>query len=124
VTCLPPLIVEPSEVWSFSLPAATPNFVTARVAQGPVVKELDRTRLAGSIVLIPNADPGFDWVFAHKIHGLVTAYGGANSHMAIRAAELDLPAVIGAGERLYGQWAQARSLKIDCANRRVDILPM
>ena len=122
-TCLPPVIVDAREVWSFALPAATPNFVTNLAAQGPVVADLDRARLAGAIVLIPSADPGFDWVFSYAIAGLVTAYGGANSHMAIRAAELDLPAVIGCGERLFSEWARAPGLRIDCANRRVDPLP-
>lgn len=123
-TCLPPLIVAAKDVWGFELPAATPNFVTASAAQGRVVRELDHAELDGAIVMIPNADPGFDWIFSHKIAGLITAYGGANSHMAIRSAELNLPAVIGAGEHLFGEWGQAPGLKIDCANRRVDVLLM
>ncbi|USQ95289.1 PEP/pyruvate-binding domain-containing protein [Caulobacter sp. RL271] len=123
-TCLPPLIVAPQDVWNFHLPMATPNFVTARAAQGRVVRELDETDLTDAIVLIPNADPGYDWIFSRRIAGLITAYGGANSHMAIRSAELDLPAVIGAGEHLFSEWAQAGGLRIDCAGRRVEILPM
>ena len=54
----------------------------------------------GCIVLIESADPGFDWIFSHAITGLVTKYGGANSHMAVRCAEFGLPAAIGCGERL------------------------
>jgi len=123
-TCLPPLITDAKQVWGFRLPLSTPNFVTSQSAQGRVVSDLDRARLSGAIVLIPSADPGFDWIFACNPAGLITAYGGANSHMAIRAAELDLPAVIGAGEQLFAEWAQAPALKIDCANRRVDRLPM
>jgi phosphoenolpyruvate-protein kinase (PTS system EI component) len=42
--------------------------------------------------------------------------------MAIRANELGLPAVIGAGEVLYRKWAAAQMLNIDCANRRVEVL--
>ena len=30
-----------------------------------------------------------------KIKGLITKYGGVNSHMAIRCAELSVPAAIG-----------------------------
>jgi phosphohistidine swiveling domain-containing protein len=119
-TCLPPLILRPEDVWAFVVPPATPTFVTSGRAVGPVVTDLDRRQLAGAVVLVPSADPGFDWIFAHGVAGLVTAYGGANSHMAIRAAELDLPAVIGAGEQTFKTWAQAPALAIDCANRRVD----
>jgi hypothetical protein len=42
--------------------------------------------------------------------------------MAIRAGELQLPAVIGAGELLFNQWRGARRLGLDCANRRVDVI--
>ena len=77
---------------------------------------------AGAIVTIPSADPGYDWLFSYKIAGLVTAFGGVNSHMAIRAGELNLPAVIGAGETLYEHWSTATQLRIDCAARRVEIL--
>ena len=72
--------------------------------------------------MIPSADPGFDWLFSCGIRGFITAYGGVNSHMAIRAGELQLPAVIGAGELLFNQWRGARRLGLDCANRRVDVI--
>jgi hypothetical protein len=42
--------------------------------------------------------------------------------MAIRANELGLPAVIGAGEVLFEKWSKARRLDIDCANRRVEVV--
>ncbi len=122
-TCLPPLIVSPDQVWSFTMPPAAPNFVTARSVRAPVAKTLSGAALTGAIAMIANADPGFDWIFAHAPAALITAYGGANSHMAIRAAELGLPAVIGAGERLFGAWSGARTLLVDCANRRVEAGP-
>ena len=53
---------------------------------------------------------------------MVTAYGGVNSHMAIRAGELGIPAVIGAGEALFARWSAAREIALDCAGRRVDVL--
>ena len=53
------------------------------------------------IVVIENADPGFDWIFTKKISGLITKYGGANSHMTIRCAELKVPAMIGCGPKIY-----------------------
>jgi len=119
---LPPVISSPEDVWSFHVPASEPNFITLKTATGPVVGHEQRDDLAGAIVLIPNADPGFDWLFSYPIAGLVTAYGGANSHMAIRAGELGLPAVIGAGELYYAQWAKAELLSVDCANRRVTVV--
>lgn len=119
---LPALVTSPDDVWSFMRGASEPNFVTQKRLIAEVTGHLDRERLAGRVICIPSADPGFDWLFAYPIAGLVTAYGGANSHMAIRANELGLPAVIGAGEMLYARWSGARALSIDCASRRVEVL--
>lgn len=119
---LPPLIAKPNDIWAFEWPETAPNFITQKQVTAPVVGCEEREQLAGAIVCIPNADPGFDWLFAYPIAGLITAWGGANSHMAIRAGELGLPAVIGAGEVLYRRWSGAQRLHLDCAGRRVEVL--
>jgi len=120
---LPPLIAKPEDVYSFDMPPTEPNFITQGRVEA-VVRGHDAPpeQLKGAIVAIPSADPGFDWLFSRGIAGLITAYGGTNSHMAIRAGEMNLPAVIGAGETLYGRWRNAGLLLIDCANRHVDVL--
>jgi phosphohistidine swiveling domain-containing protein len=119
---LPPLIVSPEDVWSFKSPDVSPNFITQKQTTALVTDGKNREALEGALVCIPNADPGFDWLFSYPIAGLITAWGGANSHMAIRAGELGLPSVIGAGEALYRIWSQANRLHLDCAGRRVEIL--
>ena len=55
--------------------------------------------LNNKIVLIQNADPGYDFIFSYKIKGLITEFGGANSHMSIRCLELGIPAIIGIGNK-------------------------
>ncbi len=119
---LPPLIVCPEDVWSFRSPEVSPNFITQKQTTAPVTDGKNRAVLEGAVVCIPNADPGFDWLFSYPIAGLITAWGGVNSHMAIRAGELGLPSVIGAGEVLYRRWSKANRLHVDCAGRRVEIL--
>jgi len=119
---LPSLISAPEDAWGFFWPQSEPNFVTKGSVTARSIMHTDKSSLTGAIVLIESADPGFDWIFSHSIAGLITAYGGVNSHMAIRASELGLPAVIGAGELLFKQWSAANMLHIDCANRRVDVL--
>ncbi|MBT9554575.1 MAG: phosphoenolpyruvate synthase [Myxococcales bacterium] len=126
---LPPLITSPDDVWSFSPPASDPNFITQRSAAGPVVRAASdedgatlSARLAGAVLLIPSADPGYDWIFSHGIVAFITMYGGVNSHMAIRAGELGIPAVIGAGESLFQRWSTAEILELDCANRQVRVV--
>lgn len=119
---LPPLIEKPTDIWAFEWPETEPNFITQKQVTAPIANFEIRASLAGAIVCIPNADPGFDWLFTYPIAGLITAWGGANSHMAIRAGELSLPAVIGAGELKYHRWSGAKRLYLDCAGRRVDII--
>jgi hypothetical protein len=119
---LPPVIVRPEDVWAFEWPVASPNFITHKQITAAVVGCETRELLAGAIVCIPSADPGFDWLFSYPIAGLITVWGGANSHMAIRSGELGVPAVIGAGEMLYRHWSTAGRLHIDCAGRRVSIV--
>jgi glutamine kinase len=120
---LPPLIINPGDIYAFHLPPAEPNFVTVGSTMGEIcVSPTNALDVADKIVMITAADPGFDWIFLHGIRGFITAYGGANSHMAIRAMQLGIPAVIGAGEQRFASWASARALRIDCANRKVDIV--
>lgn len=121
-TALPPLISEPEDVWGFYWPKSSPNYITQKEVTARVATAEDRNGLEGAIVFIPNADPGFDWLFSYPIAGLVTAWGGVNSHMAIRAGELALPAIIGAGEVLYNSWSLAKKLHIDCSGKRVEVL--
>jgi hypothetical protein len=84
---------------------AAPNYIGTRHTEGPVIRLFADSpcslELSGKIVCIENADPGFDWIFTRNIAALVTKFGGANSHMAIRCAEYGLPAAIGVGEHLF-----------------------
>lgn len=117
---LPPLIIDEENIWDFHVPDEDPNFITLFTVEGEVVSDLHSgASLAGKIIMIPSADPGFDWIFSKEIAGLITQFGGVNSHMAIRASELAIPAVIGSGERYYRKWSRARVLRIDCALKKV-----
>jgi phosphoenolpyruvate synthase/pyruvate phosphate dikinase len=118
---LPPLIVKPEDVFSFELPENEPNYVTRARASGEIVvfPTEERATLQDRIVMLPSADPGYDWIFSQGIAGFITAFGGANSHMAIRASELGIPAVIGIGEANFARWSSQRRLEIDCANRHI-----
>ena len=78
--------------------------------------------LDGKLVLIPQADPGYDWLFGHDIAGLITKYGGSNSHMAVRAAEFSLSAAIGVGENRYDQLRRADVIECNCDGRYLDVL--
>lgn len=118
---LPPLIWSPEQAYSFFFPDGVPNFITQKSCTGQTVSLPTQDDISGKIVLIRSADPGYDWIFSHGIVGFITAYGGANSHMAIRSAEFGIPAVIGVGEKLFQRYAQATFLTIDCQKQIVTI---
>ncbi|MGE4293539.1 MAG: PEP-utilizing enzyme, partial [Desulfovibrio sp.] len=98
-----------------------PNFITNDRIRAKVLvldSTVDvRAGLMGRIACIENADPGFDWIFTKGICGLVTKYGGANSHMAIRCAELGLPAAIGCGEQLFDRVSGAVEVELNCGEK-------
>ena len=119
---LNPIIAKPEDIWAFEWPETAPNFITQKQVTALTTDCENKDNLENSIVFIPNADPGYDWIFSYPIAGLVTAWGGVNSHMAIRAGEMGLPAVIGAGEIFYQVWSKAERIHIDCGGRRVEII--
>ncbi len=121
---LPSLIREPGDVYGFFVAAETPTFVTTKRVVGEVLRldEGVEADPSGSIVFIESADPGFDFLFARNIKGLVTCFGGANSHMAIRCAEFGIPAVIGAGEMNFATWSRASILEVNCGNQQVQVV--
>lgn len=114
---LPDLIREESDFYAFGMQAALPTFVTNLCSSGELfeLNQFSQDDLSEKIVLIENADPGFDWIFSFRIGGLVTKYGGANSHMAIRCSELGVPAAIGIGSIRYDNLKKSRIVVMDCA---------
>ena len=70
--------------------------------------------------MIENADPGFDFIFNYPIKGLITKFGGSNSHMAIRCAEFDLPAAIGCGEQIFESLIKSNiRVKLNCLTNQI-----
>lgn len=118
---LPHLIAAPEDVYVVRLPLGHPNFITHKVVTAPstLLRAGEFPNIDGSIVLTESADPGFDWIFSHEIAGLVTKFGGANSHMAIRCAEFGMPAAIGCGERAFSNLVKANIIELNAGNRSV-----
>lgn len=123
---LPPLILTEQDITGFRYAETAPNYVTQQSVTAEVVKLTqqvkDKSSIQGKIILVPQADPGYDWIFAYDIAGLITQFGGVNSHMAIRCAELDIPAVIGLGKKHYLQIFDANTLCIDGLGKRLTII--
>ncbi|MCM1124621.1 MAG: PEP-utilizing enzyme [Eubacterium sp.] len=52
----------------------------------------------------------------------ITMFGGANSHMVIRAGELSIPAVVGVGAKNFEKYRRAQRLEIDAGGKLVRAL--
>ena len=123
---LPYLISDVSDLFINPLNIDTPNFITKMKIRAQKVlleKNSDFSiNLENKIIVIESADPGFDWIFGKSISGLITKFGGANSHMAIRCAEFDIPAAIGVGEHIFNKCLDSKTIEINCAEDLIEFL--
>jgi len=114
---LGPVLREAGDLDAFDSLGLLPNFIGRRALRASlhVLPNSDPAQAVprGAIVAVLQADPGYDWLFARDIGGLITAWGGAHSHMAIRCAEFDLPAAIGCGEAVWARLLAAREAHLD-----------
>ncbi|MEM6594819.1 MAG: PEP/pyruvate-binding domain-containing protein [Pseudomonadota bacterium] len=115
------IISRPRDIYVATMNRSVPNFIGKGQASGrlQVLSPSSPTNidLEGRIVCIENADPGFDWLFSKGIMALVTRFGGANSHMAVRCAELGIPAAIGCGDQLFERIKGASAAELNCTER-------
>ena len=121
---LPPIITSENDFELIQYINTKPNFITNNSIDGEIINlnENINSNLENKIILIENADPGYDWIFTKNPIALITKYGGAASHMAIRCLEIGLPAAIGCGDLLYEKLLTSQNILLDCNNERIVIL--
>jgi len=123
---LPPLIFSENDFEIIQYNIAEPNYITNKKLTSEIIhlKYFDEiiTDLNNKIILIENADPGYDWIFTKNPSALITKYGGVASHMSIRCAEMGLPAAVGCGEILFEKLKSAHKILLDCKNKEILIL--
>lgn len=121
---LPPIIFSEKDFEIISHYVAKPNYITNDTITANLFHLINNetSDLSNCIIMIENADPGYDWIFAKNPSGLITKYGGVASHMAIRCAELGLPAAIGCGEIIFERLYHAKKVMLDCKNQQIIVL--
>lgn len=125
---LPSVLQREEDFYAFSYQESKPNFITQQTLTAPTYvlsEKLDSEtfkEIIGKIIIIEKADPGYDWLFGYPIAGLITLYGGANSHMAIRCNEFNLPAAIGVGDSLYQHLVKSKIIYLDCLQHTVKVI--
>lgn len=124
---LPAIIKHSHDFYTFTYSANKPNYITNLNVNAEVVLIQNmmsdiETQINNKIVVIENADPGYDWIFSYPIKGLITKYGGANSHMAIRCAEFNIPAAIGCGDVIYNNILKSRRIVLKCGEETIEYI--
>ena len=72
------LITKKDDLQYIEMRQRRPNFITQKSIQAPIIcldehsHDLEDINLKGKIILIQNADPGYDWIFSKGIAGLIT----------------------------------------------------
>ena len=118
---LPEIIIDEKSLYLYKSTEAKINFITNEKTSGELINYNDKLKydlLKSKILCIENADPGYDFIFNFNIKGLITRFGGANSHMAIRCAELNIPALIGVGESNFTKISKSNFIEIDCQHKK------
>jgi len=119
---LPETITSIRDIYVYNKNIQGGNFITQKIINGEIFELKSLTninKIENKILLIESADPGFDFIFSKNIKGLITKFGGQNSHMSIRSSELALPAAIGVGEDIYNFLKDKKYVKLDCLNRKI-----
>ena len=119
---LPYLITTKSDFFIASILISKANFITDKKIESLTFKlgKNQRTnKIKNKIIVIENADPGYDWIFNYKIKGLITKYGGVNSHMSIRCHELNIPAAIGVGDETFDKIIKINKLILNCKENKI-----
>ena len=127
---LPQIIYDTSAPFIIPFQSNKPNYITSKKITSELLivnSELNKkinNKINNKIIAIENADPGYDWLFSYKISGLITKFGGVNSHMAIRCREFGLPAAIGCGEHLFDKIITQNQIVLDCKLNKIDFIDM
>ena len=122
---LPDVITSEREIYSFETSSSKGNFFSDKNVTSICInykENLSDEKLKNKIIMIENADPGYDFIFNKNISGLITKYGGANSHMSIRCMEENLPACIGVGETQFGILQNSKIIELNCNQKIINII--
>ena len=122
---LPDVITSEREIFSFETASSRGNFFSDKTVTASCTyykESLSDEKLKNKIIMIENADPGYDFIFNKRISGLITKYGGANSHMSIRCMEENLPACIGVGDTEFNVLKNSKIIELNCGQKIINII--
>ena len=120
------LIRSKKDIYIAPLQRSSPNFIGSDTIEKDILflnsYDLSHQNFDDKIICIEGADPGYYWIFSRNIAGLITKFGGVNSHMSIRCSENGIPAAIGCGEQPFNKIIESKRVLLDCNSQRLEII--
>lgn len=121
-TYVPDLIMEPIDLRIIREITHRPTYIGETIVEDEIIiidPTTDNVEIDGKIVVIDCPDPGYEWIFGQDIVGMITGYGGAFSHIALRCSEINISAVIGTGLRFISTLESGEIVRIDPTTKSI-----
>lgn len=121
---LPDVIINVGDLDVIDIDEEIPDYLTDKCVSGEVAyyDEGHDVDVAGKIVLLSKVTLAYDWIFTKDIKGIITKKDSKDSRIAKRCRELNIPAALGCGEKLFNAVLLMNSVELDCGKKTISEL--
>lgn len=118
---LPDVIINVGDLDVIDIDEEIPDYITDQCVSGEIAyyDEDHNVDITGKIVLLSKVTLAYDWIFTKNIKGIITKKDTKDSRIAKRCMELNIPAALGCGEKLFNTVIMMNRVSLDCKNCRI-----
>ncbi len=118
---LPDVIINVGDLDVIDIDEEIPDYLTDKCVSGEIAyyDEGHDVDVTGKIVLLSKVTLAYDWIFTKDIKGIITKKDTKDSRIAKRCMELNIPAALGCGEKLFNSVLMMRNVQLDCGKRKI-----
>ncbi len=116
---LPDVIINVGDMDVIDIDEEIPDYLTDQCVSGEVAyyDEGHDVDVTGKIVLLSKVTLAYDWIFTKDIKGIITKKDSKDSRIAKRCRELNIPAALGCGEKLFNAVLLMKNVELDCGKK-------
>ena len=118
---LPDVIINVGDIDVIDIDEEIPDYLTDKCVSGDIVyyDEGHDVDVTGKIVLLSKVTLAYDWIFTKDIKGIITKKDTKDSRIAKRCKELNIPAALGCGEKIFNSVLMMKRIQLDCGNNKI-----
>lgn len=118
---LPDVIINVGDIDVIDIDEEIPDYLTDKCVSGEIAyyDEGHDVDVTGKIVLLSKVTLAYDWIFTKDIKGIITKKDTKDSRIAKRCKELNIPAALGCGEKLFNSVLMMKRIQLDCGNNKI-----